>query len=645
MQDRRLAAIMFTDIVGYTALMGSDEDEAFTVLKKNHIIHADLINKYKGTLIKEIGDGTLASFPLASDAVRCAIEIQMECKDMGIPLKIGIHEGETVFSGSDVLGDTVNIASRLQETSTEGCIFISDTVYRSIKNKPDITVDFVAERTLKNVDENLKIYNVNFKKILSESIKPTISEITPYKKKSIIVLPFENMSPDSDQEYFNDGLTEEIITDLSYIKDLLVISRSSAMTFKGTKKKIKEIAREVNVRYVLEGSVRKAGNNLRIVAQLIDGENDSHLWAEKYNGTLDDVFQIQEDVSRSIVEALRLKLSPQEETKLADRPIDDPVAIDCYMKASYEIMRFTESSIDRALKLLQNGLDIVGENPVIYAGMGYAHFQYVNMGVGQEEHIEKAKEYTRKALELDPDCPQAHVTLGVLYHVMKDIKKGIYHLNKTLLIDPNNIEALSWCGFFYYLVGKTDKANALWTRFSQLDPVNITTPLASGLKLFFEGKFGSAVPFFFKSYKMASDTPMYQFWYALSLAYVQGYEDAISVINLGLKSPNQDIMTQVSHFLKLVIQRDIKGISGLLTKDFVATCKRDLQVSYHISTFYALLGQIDEAIEWLENAVDIGFINYPFINSIDPLLEILRGEERYKMLMERVKYEWEHFEI
>jgi non-specific serine/threonine protein kinase len=561
-----------------------------------------------------------------------------------IPLKIGIHEGETLFTRGDVLGDTVNVAARLLENSKKGCIFVSDSVYKNIKNKADIKVNFVEERELKNVDELLKIYNVSCKAFTSKTLKPTSPESKSSKKKSIIVLPFDDMSPESDQEYFSDGLTEEIITDLSHINDLLVISRSSAITFKGTKKKIKEIAKEVNVQYVLEGSVRKAGNNLRITAQLIDGLNDAHLWAEKYNGTLDDVFQIQEDVSKSIVEALKLKLSPKEETNLLDRPINDPIAVDCYMKASYEIMRFTKSSIDRALKYLQNGLDIVGENPLIYAGMGYAYFHYVNLGVGQEEHIEKAKEYTQKALKLDPDCPQAHFTLGVLYHLLKNIKKGIYHLNKTLSADPNNIDAIAWCGFFYYLVGQNDKANALWTRFAQLDPVNITTPLGTGLKLFFDGKFESAVPFFFKSYITASDIPMFQFWYALSLVYDSRYDEVISVVDQSLKSPNQDSFSQLCHFLKLAIKDDFDGISGLLTDDFITSGKRDLQFSYHISTFYALMGNSDKAYEWLENAVDTGFINYPFMNNIDPFFKNLRMEERFKKLMERVKYEWENFE-
>lgn len=241
-----------------------------------------------------------------------------------------------------------------------------------------------------------------------EELKKPISSITvsEKKEKSIVVLPFEDISPGKDNEYFSDGLTEEIITDLSKVHDLLVISRNSAMTFKGTKKKTSEIAREVNVGYVLEGSVRKVGNNIRITAQLIDAVNDTHLWAEKYTGTLDDVFDIQEKVSRLIVDALKIKLSPQEKQKIEERPIDNVQAYELHIKAQYVMLSATEEGFERALQYIQKGLEIIGENEILYTDMGQVYLSYIEFGIHMEEsYYKKAEKCAEKVFSLNPDFP------------------------------------------------------------------------------------------------------------------------------------------------------------------------------------------------------------------------------------------------
>ena len=275
----------------------------------------------------------------------------------------------------------------------------------------------------------------NFQPDVKLTNEPVISE-TGFKKisfpeKSIIVLPFENISPDPDQEYFSDGLTEEIITDLSHIHDLLVISRSSAMTFKGMKKKITEIAKEVNVRFVLEGSVRKAGNNLRITAQLIDGLNDSHIWAEKFSGALDDIFDIQEKVSRAITDALKIKLSPEDKKKLQERSIGNAFAYDRYLRAYAEIFSWSKDRISLGLKLMEEGIEITGPNAIIYAGIALAYFQLANIGIDLEENFRKSEEYVKKALEIDPYLAEAHFVYGNIY-MASDPHKAIKHYNQGL---------------------------------------------------------------------------------------------------------------------------------------------------------------------------------------------------------------------
>ena len=478
-----------------------------------------------------------------------------------------------------------------------------------------------------------------------EDLKTSAPITFPKAEKSIVVLPFDDMSPNRDNEYFSDGLTEEIISDLSSIQSLRVISRTSAMMLKGTRKSMKTISRELDVQYVLEGSVRKAGNNLRITAQLIDAESDAHLWAEKYSGNLDDIFEIQEKVSLSIVEALKLKLNPEEEKKLSERPIDNAQANECFLKARYEIMKFTKDSIDRALKYLQNGLDIIGENPALYAGMGLAHFQLVNLGIKQEEHLDKAEEYVNKAFALDPESGNAHFTLGTIYSLRGNLQKSIFHWKKALFFDPNNSEIMLWVSFFYMFSGKTSSAYPLVEKAIKHNPIDPNSYLVSGCQSFFEGRFGLAVERVEKAYRMSPAIPIMQFWYALCLAYDKNFDEAISIVDRSLKSQDQDIWTQLSHFLKLVLQGDKENIQQLLTDDFLETTRRDLQYSYHIATFYSILDQKQPAMKWLENSVSQGFVNYPFMDEIDPFLENIRGEPKFKKLLEKVKHEWENFEV
>ena len=446
---RSHAAIMFTDIVGYTALMGSDEDKAFEVLSQNREIHQQLVEKYNGTLIKEMGDGMLSSFSLASDAVRCAVNIQRECNKQEIPLTIGIHEAEVVFEDNDVFGDGVNVASRIQDDTQSGCITISGSVYHDIKNKTGIHAEYIGERSFKNLDESIKIYNVVIDDQPSNKNEELKSQQDKSQKKSIIVLPFVNMSPDPDQEYFSDGLTEEIITDLSHINDLLVISRSSAMTFKGTGKTIKEIADKVNVQYVLEGSVRKAGNNLRITAQLIDASTDAHLWAEKYSGTLDDVFDIQEKVSRSIADALKIKLSSYEISTIERRKINDAIAYEHYLLARHEIWTCTKESLSHAIQLLNNSLDKIGRNEYLLVALGTAYFQYVNVGIDpKEEHLDKSNELIDEAIRLNPSSSKAYFLKSGIHETKGELREAFDSVKQSLVLDPNNSDALMDDGIY-----------------------------------------------------------------------------------------------------------------------------------------------------------------------------------------------------
>ena len=319
---RQLAAIMFTDIVGYTALMGEDEKAAFKLLEYNRNLHKSVVQEFNGKCLKEMGDGMLLSFDSASDAVLCARKIQETYLNeaTATSLKIGIHVGEVVFTSEDVFGDGVNIASRIESLTPAGSIYLSESVYRNIENKKEIFTDFVGEKTLKNVKYPVKIYKIR----MEEHINPKVLEnpmtiAKSHSEKSIAVLPFVNMSSDPEQEYFCDGIAEEIINTLTHISQLKVIARTSAFAFKNQNVDVRIIGNKLGVNYLLEGSVRKVGAKLRIMAQLIKLADGTHMYSERFDRELSDIFEIQDEISLSIVDKLKIKLLKEEKNSCGEK--------------------------------------------------------------------------------------------------------------------------------------------------------------------------------------------------------------------------------------------------------------------------------------------------------------------------------------
>jgi non-specific serine/threonine protein kinase len=479
------------------------------------------------------------------------------------------------------------------------------------------------------------------------SSEPFLSEIVSHRQeKSIIVLPFENISPDSDQEYFSDGLSEEIITDLSHIHDLLVISRNSAWTFKGSSKTTKEIAEKVNVRYVLEGSVRKSANNLRITAQLIDANNDSHIWAEKYSGTLDDVFDIQEKVSHSIVSSLRLKLSPKESHEIDKRPFDNVYAYDCYLKANQEIYQFSKDSLDRAVHLIQNGLDIVGQNELLYEAMGNAHIQYVNFGVSSDEmYLRKAEEWIEKLFTLNPNSSQGYFLDGLIRWKRGDWEEGVRRLQKSLALDPNNPRPREYLVYITSVAGKIHVSSMLLPKLLDIDPLTPLFQCFPGWIEYMEGNFKGALKFMQKMYHMDPENPLYGILYANFLTRIQQFEEAYSIIDKVAKKAPETNLVYLGLFRKYALIGEEKEALKMATPKFQDAMRWDEQFSWEMAANFSLIGHKQKALDWLENAVTRGFINYPFLKDYDPLLQNIRGEERFIKLMERVKYEWENFKV
>ena len=514
---------------------------------------------------------------------------------------------------------------------------LNKTKYRIQINKTAIAINEIIsalkEEPIEPVFESTEFITVENKPIV--------------KEKSIIVLPFENMSPDPDQEYFSDGLTEEIITDLSQIHDLLVISRSSAMTFKGTKKTIPEIAQAVKVRYVLEGSVRKANNNLRITAQLIDSRNDTHLWSEKYNGLLDDVFEIQEKVSRSIVDALKLKLSPEENKKIAEYRVDNLKVYECYLRARQDLWKYTEDSLTRAEQNLKNGLNLLGEHELLYAGLGQVYFQFYDSAIRQEEeYLNKLKDCIVKIFEYNPNSANGFQLSGLLKMKKENALKAYRDFKRAFELNPSDSETMLWlCYILSFHLGRNTLAAPLVKKVFEIDPLNPVTNSFAAIYYYMEGNFEKALENFKIWYEMAPDSVLAAWYYIMFMGWNHDYQGAYDFIDHFCQKNPETFFVKIFLLFKYCLQKDKEKALPLFTQEIKEVGWNDFGLPWFIANYYAMIEENDESLKWLERAVECGLINYPLLSEIDPIIGNIRGEERFKKLMERVKYEWENFEV
>ena len=469
----------------------------------------------------------------------------------------------------------------------------------------------------------------------------------PGPEKSIVVLPFKNISPEEGQEYLSDGITDEIIADLSRVRLLRVISRSSAMTYKGSPKTIPEIARDLNVRYVLEGSVRKAGTNLKITAQLIEAGSDTHLWAEKFVGSMADVFDIQEKVSRAIVIALKQKLAPDEERTISDRPIQNLKAYECYLMARRDMYQCSEESMERALKSLTAAVEIYGGSALLYSAMGLVHLQLYNTGFRTtEETLKKAEKYLDMIIALEPESSHRYHLTGTIERSRGNLQKAVRSLRKAADIDSNDPDTLGWIGNLLSLyMGRPDLGKPHIKRLIEIDPLVAWNYYVASVYYLAKGRVDRALSMIRRAVQMDPEDRNFRFWESFYLAWSDQTEESIDRLNRIVDENAHDRVAFVSVFLKHALQREKDKALQALTKPLRDIFWNDPEGPWLMAGGFALLGEKAEALSWLERAVARGWVNYPLFSRIDPFLANIRDEERFQKLMERVKREWENFEF
>jgi adenylate cyclase len=476
---RRLAAILIADVVGYSRLMRADE--AATIARFRHLrdeLAEPRLVEFGGRLVKSTGDGFLAEFGSAVDAVQCAVDIQralLRLNDEGpadarMELRIGINVGDVVVEGDDLFGDGVNVASRLEGIAQPGGICISATVYDQVHDKLDLVFEDRGLREVKNIVEPVRTFSIDPHAIAGDAgarARSLIAELP-----SIAVLPFDNMSGDAEQDYFSDGITEDIITDLSKLSSLMVIARNSSFTYKGRAVDVKQVARELGVRHVLEGSVRRAGNRVRINAQLIDGRTGGHVWAERYDRVLEDIFAIQDEITLAIVQALKIHLDLQEKDRLSGRTAFNMEAYDLVLRGRDLISRVNKARFAEATAMFERAIALDPQLTFAYSGLAFANIlAYVNDWTSDPQAtIDRAHRLALDAIERGPEDALARRALAVALLWKRDMDGAAEALEIATRLSPNDSETLITRGNMLVYLHRPEEAIEQLERARRLSP-------------------------------------------------------------------------------------------------------------------------------------------------------------------------------
>jgi adenylate cyclase len=482
---RKLAAILSADVKGYSCLMGEDEVGTIQTLNTYKELMANLIQHHHGRVVAAPGDNLLAEFASVVDAVDCAGEIQKELKTRNADLpenrrmefRIGVNLGDVVEDGEQILGDGVNIAARLESLSEAGGICISGTAFDHVENKLPLGYEYLGEQSVKNIAKPVRVYQVLTeteavaRRLLGVAFKERTALPLP-DKPSIAVLPFVNMSRDPEQEYFSDGITEEIITALSKVPNLFVIASHSTFTYKGKPVKVKQVSEELGVRYVVEGSVRKFGDRVRITAQLIDALSGHHLWAERYDRDLKDIFALQDEITLKIITALQVKLTTGEMAHVIAKGTKNLDAFIKYMQAFELWNHLTKEGNAQAKKVLEEAIALDPEYPRLHINLAWTHYYDVWLGTTEssEQSLARAFEHAQKAISLDDSDAGAYSVLGNVYVMKRQYDQAIAEGKRAVSLDPNSAENIYRLGSILNYAGRGGEAIPYFQNAIRLNP-------------------------------------------------------------------------------------------------------------------------------------------------------------------------------
>ena len=607
--QRRLTAILAADVVGYGRLMGSDETGTLARLKKiRHDVVEKQIATHEGRIVKLTGDGILAEFPSVVSAVQCAVEMQREIRghsgnsprEQRIEFRVGVNLGDVIVDGDDIYGDGVNVAVRLESIAAPGGIVVSQSVRDHVGNRLDVTFEDEGEQNLKNIEKPVRVYNVRLEDL-------DFADTAPMKddRPSIAVLPFNNMSGDPEQEYFSDGITEDIITDLSKVSGLFVVARHTAFTYKGKRVKVQQVGQELGVAFVLEGSVRKAGARVRVTGQVINTKDGGHVWAERFDRDLTDIFAIQDEITHAIVDQLKVKLLPQEKKSIQQTPTDNFDAYNFYLKGRELFHRGSKSCYKAAREMFVKATELDPSYARAYAGIADCD-TFLYLRTTEPVSSEAILAMSERALALDNRLAEAHASRGAALSAVKRYSEAEAEFEKAISLDPNSYEAHYFYARSCVFQGKIEQATALFERAAAIKPDDYSSVCI--LVQFYNslGRKQDAKEAARKGAKLAERQLIL-------------HPDDAKAAELGSGS-----LIEIGEF-----DRAREWIARALSIE-----PDNAVTHYNAACGYAMLGDIDKSFELLERGLLMGGPEWGRWVEHDSMLDPVRHDPRYPALLE-----------
>ncbi len=635
---RQLACIMFTDIVGYTTLMGSDENAALNALNTNREIQKPIISTYNGQYIKELGDGVLATFSSVTDAVNAAVEIQIAArKYANFDLRIGLHLSEIIFENGDVFGDGVNIASRIQSSAAIGGIVVSETVHKNLSNKLGIETKFVASENLKNVKESIDLYELIVTDAFNATYKPKeiLKAVTSNNERSIAVLPFRNLSNEPDQEYLSEGIAEEIIITLSSIDNLKVVGRRSSFQFKDSSLPIEQIGQALQVGLLLEGSVRKIGNKVRISIDLVNIKDGKQLWAERYDRELIDIFEIQDDIANNIAQKLAL-------TFLAYDSRVFPINMEAYemvLKGRFYVEKYIEG-FEKAMACFTRAIELDPNYGDAYGELAKLHFLLtMNLLSTPIEGFGRSRYYAEKALSINSELGAAHYVLGQIYFWHDwDFKKS-----------KAAYEQAEKCRDSFYFTGvvldpwypafvQGNYATALQSvnKILETDPLSFYAQLHLGYFLTYSRQKDIAINLYQKMLSFVPSFSEAERMIAYNFIFDNDFENAYTHAKKAAELAHG--LGWAQNTLMITLVKTNRAEEALLLLNDYEHGKGPLHPSsIGIGLVHAYLGNFDKAFEYFDEAIikkDIWCVAFKYC----PDFDLVRSDKRFDVLLKQVGF-------